>query len=320
MKKKTICFSLACYNEKDNIEKLAGDLLEICKNELQEYRCILQFIDNCSNDGTREKIRKLCEEHAEIRAILNAKNFPLTSGYYNIMQTEGTCTIALPCDFQVPLQLIPNLVKSWENGAKIVCLVKKSSEESKIMYRVRKLFYKLSNAASDTEILAGFSGYGLYDKAFLDICRSIDDSEVSFAQMVSTLGYDIDKLTYREQKRKHGKSKNTLWSLFDIAILRFTNSSNIGPRIATLAGFALGLISILIGLVYLILKIIFWESFSMGVAPLVFGVFFMGGIQLFFTGLIGEYVIKVNKRLMKRPLVVELERLNFEKSEGDEEE
>lgn len=316
--KKTICFSLACYNEVNNIEKLAEEILIICKNELSEYHCILQFIDNCSNDGTREILRDLCEKYKSVRAILNAKNFPMTSGYHNILETTGDCTIAIPCDFQVPLKFIKEMVKQWENGAKIVCLVKNSSEENSMMYRIRQLFYTLSNAASDTEILSGYAGYGLYDKEFLDICRNIHDSEASFVQMVSTLGYDLVKLPYREVKRKRGESKNNLWSLFDIAILRFTNASNVGPRIATLIGFFIGTVSIFMGFLYLILKLVLWSDFSIGVAPLVFGVFFMNGIQLFFIGLIGEYIIKINKRLMNRPLVVEEERLNF-KEENEKE-
>lgn len=312
MDKKTVCMSIPCYNEVDNVVPMAEGLMELFRDKLPQYQLRIQFIDNASNDGTVLKLRMLCQKYPQVRAILNAKNFPMTSGYYGMLQAEGDCTIAIPCDFQVPLDLIPELIKKWENGAKIVCLVKKGAEESGFMWKVRQLFYKLSNSFSDTTMIRNYNGCGLYDKTFMDLCRSIDDPVASFLQIVSTLGYDIETLEYVHEKRKSGKSKNNFLSLLNIAINRFTNASTVGPRIATIGGFVVGVICFLIGVIYLILKLIFWNNFVAGMAPILIGVFFMGAIQLFFIGLQGEYVMKANQRLMNRPLVVERERLNFE--------
>lgn len=310
--KKTICFSLPCYNEKDNVVPLAESIMSICQKELPDYNYILQFIDNCSTDGTKGLLEGLCAKYSQIRVIFNARNFPLTSGFYGILQTEGDCTIAIPTDFQVPLDVIPQLIKKWEAGAKIVCLIKESTQEKKIMWNIRQLFYKLSQKFSDSKVIPNYNGAGLYDKQFLDICRKINDPVASLAQMVSTLGWNVEELAYKEHKRRHGKSKNNFFTLFDIAILRFTNSSNLGPRIATLGGFFLSILSLVIGIIYFILKLLYWEQFPVGIFPLIFGVFFIGGAQLFFTGLVGEYVIKVNTRIMNRPLVVEEKRLGFD--------
>jgi polyisoprenyl-phosphate glycosyltransferase len=319
MSKKIVCLSIPCYNEKDNVVPMAEAVIQMFETELTQYDYIVQFIDNCSTDGTTQLLRELCRKNNKVRAILNARNFPKTSGYYGIMQSQGDCTIALPCDFQVPLNLIPQMLDKWENGSKIVCLMKTSSKENKLMWRVRKLFYYLSNRFSDTEILRGFTGSGLYDARFLDICRAIDDPVVSFTQMIVTLGYDIGYIYFQEQMRNAGKSKHSIFSLIDLAITRFINSSSVAPRYATLIGFFLAIISFLIGIVYLILKLIFWNQFPAGMVPVLLGVFFLGSIQLFFIGLIGEYVIIVNTRLMKRPLVVERERLNFSSNESESE-
>lgn len=312
---KTVCFSIPCYNEVDNVVPMAEELIKLFEDKLPQYRLRIQFIDNASNDGTQEKLRMLCKKYPQVRAILNAKNFPMTSGYHGILQSEGDCTIAIPCDFQVPLSMIPQLIRKWEDGAKIVCLVKKSADESGIMWHTRQLFYKLTSQFSDSVVIRNFNGCGLYDNAFLEVCRKIDDPVASFLQQVSSLGYDIEMLEYDHAKRKSGKSKNNLLSLINIAINRFVNASNIGPRIATIGGFITGAISFAIGCIYLVLKLVFWNRFAAGMAPVLIGVFFMGSLQLFFIGLIGEYLMKVNQRLMKRPLVVERERLNFDTAE-----
>ena len=318
--KKTICFSLPCYNEKDNVVPLAEAIMTICSEQLPEYNYILQFIDNCSTDGTRGLLQGLCAKYPQVRAIFNARNFPMTSGEYGILQTEGDCTIAIPTDFQVPLEVIPELVKKWEDGAKIVCLVKASSEEKKSMWSIRQLFYRLSDKLSDSKVVRNYNGCGLYDKRFLDICRKIDDPVPSVMSLVSTLGWNIEELPYAEKKRRTGKSKNNFFTLFDIAILRFITSSNMGPRIATLVGLLLSVFSVLVGCVYFVLKLLYWDQFPVGMFPLIFGVFFIGGVQLFFIGLIGEYVIKVNTRVMRRPLVVEDFRLNFDEKNKEEDE
>lgn len=316
MSKKIVCMSIPCYNEVDNVVPMAEQLMELFERELPQYRLRIQFIDNASNDGTQVKLRRLCEEYPQtVRAILNARNFPMTSGYYGMLQTEGDCTIAMPCDFQVPLSVIPQMIEKWENGAKIVCLVKKSAEESGLMWRVRQLFYRLTDKFSETPVIRNYNGSGLYDKKFMDVCRSIKDPVVSFLQIVSTLGYDVETLEYVHARRKSGRSKNNFLSLLNMAITRFTNASSVGPRIATIGGFLVGCVSFLVGVFYLIFKLLFWDIFPAGMAPVLIGVFFIGSVQLFFIGLLGEYVTKANQRLMDRPLVVERERLNFDVKE-----
>lgn len=317
MNKKTVCMSIPCYNEVNNVVPMAEGLMELFAEKLPQYRLRIQFIDNASTDGTQRKLRMLCEKYPQVRAILNARNFPMTSGYYGMLQAEGDCTIAIPCDFQVPLDTIPQLIEKWENGAKIVCLVKKSAEESGLMWRVRQLFYRLSDRFSETPIIRNYNGCGLYDRKFMDVCRNIKDPVVSFLQIVATLGYDVETLEYVHAKRKSGKSKNNFLSLFNMAITRFTNSSSVGPRIATIGGFLVGCVSFLIGIFYLVFKLLFWDIFPAGMAPVLIGVFFIGSVQLFFIGLLGEYVTKANQRLMDRPLVVERERLNFDVKEDE---
>ena len=318
--RKLVCISIPCYNEVNNVEPMAEELIKMFDEQLSRYRLQIQFIDNNSNDGTQDKIRQICAKHPQVRAILNARNFPMTSGYYGMLQAVGDCTVAIPCDFQVPLDTIPQMIDKWEKGAKIVCLVKQSADEIGLMWKIRQLFYKLSNRFSDVTMIRNYNGSGLYDKSFMDLCRRLDDPVVSFLQIVSTLGYDIEYQEYVHAKRRSGKSKNGPISLLNMAITRFTNSSTIGPRIATIVGFIIGFISILIGLIYLILKLVFWDRFDAGMAPIIIGVFFMGGIQLFFIGLLGEYILKANKRLMRRPLVIERERINFTEQETNQDE
>lgn len=310
--KKCIGISVPCYNEAQNVVPMAEGLVRLFEEDFPQYDYVVQFIDNCSTDGTRELLRGICKKHPKVRAILNVKNFPATSGYYGLLQAGGDCTIAIPCDFQVPLDTIPQMIAEWENGSKIVALVKKSSEEKKGMWGIRQLYYKLANKFSDVEIIRNFTGCGLFDKDFLDICRSIKDPAVSFMQQVSTYGYNMVKLPYVHANRKSGKSKNSLWQLLNLAVTRFTNASTLGPRIATIFGFLAAVICILVGLVYLVLKLMFWDMFPAGTAPMLIGMFFLGAIQLFFIGLVGEYVVKANIRLMNQPLVVEEERINFD--------
>lgn len=318
VKKKRIGISIPCYNEQGNVIPIAQEIVEIFKTKLPEYDYIIQFIDNNSTDQTRSLIRKLCEQYPDhVRAIFNAKNFPMTSGYHGILNAGGDCTISIPCDFQVPINLIVDMVKEWENGAKIVCLVKKESAENKLMWGIRQLYYKLANRFSDSEMLENFNGSGLYDKQFMDLCRQLDNSNVSFLQFISEYGYDMVKIQYTHEKRKSGKTKNNLISLINIAISRFVNSSTTSLRFATVIGAVAMIVLFCIAIVYLVLKLIYWNNFIAGIAPLLIGFFFISSLQLFFIGLLGEYVIRANKILHKRPLVIERERVNFKSEDED---
>lgn len=310
--KKLITVSLPCYNENENIEPLAEAIIEQFETFLPQYDYRLQFIDNCSTDGTRNILEKMCSENRKIRAIFNVRNFGGSSGYYGLMQAEGDCVITIPCDFQVPVDLIPKFVKEWEMGGKIVYAIKTSSEENRLMWCVRSLYYKLSQKFSDVNVIPHYTGAGLYDRSFLELCRKINDPVPSLRQIISTLGYNIHSVEFVQPKRKSGKSKSNLWTLLDTAINRFIHNTQMGPRFATLIGFFVSLVCALIAVVFLVLKLVFWQRFAAGIAPILIGIFFCSAVQLFFIGLIGEYIISINTRLMARPLVIEEKRINFE--------
>ena len=222
-------------------------------------------------------------------------------------------------DFQTPPELIPTLVREWEKGAKVVCAIRTGSKENWGMRTIRKLYYKLIDKFSDIEQLSGFTGFGCYDRKFLDICRKIDDPLPSFRGMVAEFGYKMVLVPFEQPKRKSGKSKNNFYTLFDIAMKNFTMYTKVGLRCATLLGFLIAGLSVLIGLVYLVMKCIWWSSFQAGIAPVLIGMFFLGAVQLVFIGFLGEYVMNINLRIMKRPLVIEERRLNFEEQEQREE-
>ena len=317
--KKNICFSIPCYNEEENVEPLVSEIIKIFQQpQLQKYNCSIEFIDNHSTDHTRQKLRNLCEKYPEnVKVIFNARNFGGVSNYYGLLQTRGECSIVLPCDFQVPLAIIPELISKWEAGAKIVCAVKESSNENHAMWGIRKLYYKLVKQFSNVEQIEHFTGSGLYDKSFITWLNALADPMPSLRGLVVEYGCGIEKIYYKEQKRRTGKSKQTFLSLFNVAIKNLVTYSQLLPHMATFVGFALSIFSVIVGVIYLILKLLYWNEFSGGIAPILFGVFFLGGIQLAFLGIIGEYLMLINQRLLNRPLVIEEERLNYSKNEEE---
>lgn len=216
------------------------------------------------------------------------------------------------CDFQDPIELIPKYLEAWEQGYKIVIGIKTSSKENPIMYRLRSMYYKMLRKFSDVEQIEHFTGSGLYDKSFVDVLRNLNDPTPFLRGIVAELGYKIKKIPYEQPNRRAGKTHNNFYTLYDAAMLSFTSYTKIGLRMATFLGGAIGAVSVIIALIYLILKLIFWNRFVAGVAPIAIGMFFLGGVQLFFLGLLGEYILSINKRIMNRPLVVEEERINFE--------
>jgi polyisoprenyl-phosphate glycosyltransferase len=317
MSQKRICFSLACFNELENVRELAMQIMEICDTQLPAYHYTLQFIDNCSTDGTQAELEKLCLEFPCIRAIFNARNFKGPSGYYGLMQCDGDCMISLPTDFQIPLSIIPELVHQWESGRKIVCAIKPKSKENAIMRGFRQMYYALIKRFSSVEQISNFTGAGLYDSEFLDFCRSLNDPAPSMRGIVAEFGYDVGFVSYVEQKRKHGKSKNNFFSLFDLAMRNFTTYTSVIPRMATFSGLAIGGFSFIIAIYYLVMKLRFWKTFQAGMAPLVIGLFFFSGTILIFIGLIGEYLLSINTRIIARPLVIERKRVGFHSDEGN---
>ncbi len=313
---KKISVLVPCYNEEENVVPLSEAIIEQFTKELPSYDYELVFIDNDSSDTTRVKLRKLCKENKKIKAIFNAKNFgQFNSPYYGMLQTTGDCTICMCCDFQDPPEMIPKLVKEWEDGAKIVSAIKTKSKENKLMRFFRTCYYKLIKKMSNVEQIEHFTGFGLYDKDFIEVLRDLKDPTPFLRGIVAELGFKRKDIPYEQQKRRAGKTHNNWYSLYDAAMLSFTSYTKVGLRVATIGGFIIGFISFIIAIVYLVLKLVNWDNFAMGNAPIVIGVFVLGGIELFFIGLLGEYIMSINNRVMKRPLVIEEERINFEEEE-----
>ena len=309
---KKISILVPCYNEEENVIPLSNALVEMLQRDLPAYDYEIVFIDNCSKDSTRDKLRVICRKNPKIKAVLNAKNFgQFNSPYYGMLQTTGDCVVLMCCDFQDPIEMVPEFVKSWEEGYKIVSAIKTTSKENKIMRFLRSCYYKLIKKMSDVEQIEHFTGFGLYDSSFIEVLRELDDPTPFLRGIVAELGYKRKNIAYEQQKRRAGKTHNNWYSLYDAAMLSFTSYTKIGLRIATIGGFLCAGISFVIAIIYLLYKLTHWYSFSAGVAPLIIGLFMMGGIQLFFVGLLGEYIMSINTRVMKRPLVVEEERINF---------
>lgn len=310
---KKISVILPTYNEEDNVIPLSKEIVNIFNNELNNYDYEIIFTDNNSIDSTREKIISLCQENKNIKAIFNAKNFGQFRSPFNAMiNANGDCVILMVSDFQDPPKIIVDFVREWESGYKIVIGIKNKSKENLIIRFIRNLYYKLMKYISDIEHIEHFTGTGLYDKSFIKTISVLDDPDPYIRGIVSELGYKIKKINYEKQNRKAGKSKNNFFTLYNIAMISITNYSKIVLRLATMIGFLFSFLSFIFGLIYFIYKIIYWHSFNVGIAPLILGVFFIGSIQLFFLGLIGEYIVNINDRLMKRPLVIEEKRINFD--------
>lgn len=309
---KLISVLIPCYNEEENVIPISEAIVDIFNKELPQYDYELVFIENCSNDSTRDKLRLICEKNSKIKAILNAKNFgQFNSPFHGLLQTSGECTISMCCDFQDPVEMIPKFVKEWEDGYKIVCGIKATSKENRFVYFLRSVYYKMIKKMSSVEQIEHFTGFGLYDKSFINVLRNLDDSTPFLRGIVAELGYKRKDLKYEQAKRRAGKTHNNWYSLYDAAMLSFTSYTKIGMRIATILGFLMSGISLVIALIYTILKLIYWDKFAAGMTPILIGIFLFGSVQLFFIGLLGEYIMNINMRIMKRPLVVEEERINF---------
>ena len=317
---KTISIVVPCYNEEENVQAMADALRETFKKDLPAYRYEILFIDNDSKDRTREIIRKLCAEDKGIKGIFNAKNFgQARSPVYGMKQAYGDCVVRMCADFQDPVDMIPQFVREWEKGTKIVIGVKSASKERRGMYLVRECYYRLINKITDIDHIDQFTGFGLYDRKFVDVVRDLHDPMPYLRGIIAELGFDYKAIEYTQPKRRAGKSKNNFYSLYDYAMIGITSYSKVVMRLATFAGFIIGGLSLVAAVVYLVLKLMYWDRFSAGVAPMVIGMFFLGALQLFFIGLLGEYVLSINTRVLDRPLVVEEERLNFDEPEEDEE-
>lgn len=318
--RKKISVVIPTYNEEANVIPLADAIVGVLTGELAEYDYEIIFIDNHSKDSTQIKLRQLCRENKRIKAIFNARNFgQMRSPVHGLKQATGDCVIRMCADFQDPVEMIVQFVREWEQGHKIVIGVKKASKEKRIMYWIRACYYKLIRKITDIDHIEQFTGFGLYDKAFVDVVRSLHDPMPYLRGIIAELGFDYKAIPYVQQKRRAGKSKNNFYTLYDYAMVGITSYSKVVMRLATFLGFSVAALSFLAGIFYLVLKIMYWDRFSAGIAPMLIGIFFLGALQLFFIGFLGEYVLSINTRVLDRPLVVEEERLNFEKGEGKQE-
>lgn len=314
MDKKTISILIPCYNEQENVVPMSEALRTLFREELAAYNYEIVFIDNDSTDNTRPLLRTICAGDRHIKAIFNAKNFgQFNSPYYGLMQTTGDCVILLCCDFQDPPELIPEMIHNWEQGYKIVVMQKTQSEENSLMYFLRSCYYKSIRKISDVEQIEHFTGFGLYDRSFVEVMRNLKDPTPFLRGIVAELGYKIIIVPYTQAQRRAGKTHNNFYTLYDAAMLSFTAYTKIGLRLATFLGFGVAMLSVVIALVYLVAKLVFWDRFSAGSAPILIGMFFLGAVILIFLGLMGEYILSINQRLMNRPLVVEEERINFDR-------
>lgn len=300
-----------CYNEQENV----AILYEQVKQQfelLPNYKYEHIFIDNCSTDNTVNILKEIAEKDKNVKIIINSRNFGhIRSPYYGMLQAKGDAVISLVSDLQDPPELIPELIKKWEEGFKIVCGVKRTSEENFLFFRLRKMYYGLVTKLSEVPLIKNFTGFGLYDQVVIEQLREVKDNYPYFRGLICEIGFEKALIEYNQPVRKRGITKNNFFTLYDIAMLGITSHSKLPLRLATMFGFITAFLSLIAAIIYLILKIINWYSMPMGQAPLVIGVFFFASVQLIFIGIIGEYIGNIHTHVMNRPLVVEKERINF---------
>lgn len=311
---KKISIMIPCFNEAENVELMSQSVINVMEEKLPQYDYEILFIDNASTDGTRDIIERICEKNKKIKAIFNVTNFgQFNSPFYGLCQTTGDCTIPLCCDFQDPVELIPVFVKEWEEGHKVICGVKSSSKEPGILYFLRTCYYKIIRNMSNVKMIEHFTGFGLYDKTFISLLKQLNDPIPFVRGIVAEygMGFNMIEIEYEQPTRRAGKTKNNFYTLYDAAMLSVTSYTKIGLRLATFLGFGCSAASFIVAIAYTVMKFLNWDGFSAGIAPMMIGVFLIGGIQLFFIGIIGEYILNINTRVINRPIVVEEKRINF---------
>jgi len=300
-----------CYNEETNVEELYTRIKATIA-PITKYRFEIIFIDNHSTDDTVAKLKRLASFDSMVKVIVNARNFGhIRSPYYGILQSRGLATIYLASDLQDPPEIIPQFIQHWEEGYKLVMATKPASEGAAWIHMLRKAYYRFLDGISDVTLLADSTGFGLYDRVVLDHLRQIDDPYPYLRGLICDLGYEIKTVPFTQPRRLRGVSKNNFYTLYDIAMLGIVSHSKVPIRIAAFTGFLLGLASVVTAIVFLALKLIYWESFPLGVAPVVVGLFFLMGVQMLFIGILGEYIGSIHTYVQRRPVVVEEERVNF---------
>ena len=307
---KTISIVTPCFNEAENVEELYSRIQITLKAMPFNYEHI--FIDNSSTDETVDLLKAIASKDKRVKIIVNSRNFGhIRSPYYGLLQAAGDAVIILASDLQDPPELIPEFIHKWEQGYKVVIGVKTRSEEFGLFYFLRSLYYRILRNLSDVRLIDNYTGFGLYDQHVIEILRTINDPYPYFRGLIADIGFEMAEISFTQPRRKRGLTKNNFYTLYDMAMLGVTNYTKIPLRLATMFGFFSAVVSFVIGLAYLIYKLIFWYQFSLGSVPLVIGLFFLGSIQLLFLGIVGEYIGAIYTQVMHRPLVIEKERINF---------
>ena len=301
-----------CYNEEENIHECYEQVKKVFA-EVGRYRYEHVFIDNASKDGTVAILREIAAKDKNVKVIVNARNFGhIRSGYHAMLHAQGDAVISLVSDLQDPPELIKDFIAKWEQGYLVVMGVKSNSEESAVFFAIRKSYYELVSRLAEIELVKNATGFGLYDKRLIQILGEVADPYPYFRGLVSEIGFPIAKIPYLQPVRKRGITSNNFYRLYDMAMLGITNHSKVPLRLATMLGFAVSLVSLCVAFGFFVFKLLYWDSFKLGIAPIEIGLFFFGSVQLFFIGILGEYIGAIYTQVQKRPLVVELERINFD--------
>ncbi len=301
-----------CYNEEENLPELHRRVTAVM-SRFQQYDYEILWEDNKSTDGTRDVIRGICAADKHVKAIFNSANFGHVRSPYNAMlSASGDAVVCLCADLQETPELIADFIRAWEGGAKIVCGVKPKSRENPLMFLVRRCYYKLIKACSDTPQIENFTGFGLYDRCVVEALRRFNEPYPYLRGLIAEVGFTRVEIPYEQQARLHGKTHNNVFTLYDLAMTGFVNHTKMPLRLAALAGFALSGLSLLAAIVYFVYKLVYWDSFSLGMAPVAIGLFFFASVQLVFIGIIGEYVGAIWTQVKNKPLVIEEERINFD--------
>ncbi len=310
--RKLISIVTPCYNEEDNVEELHTQIVEIMSG-FPEYDFEHIYIDNASTDRTIPLLRQLAAQDKRVKVILNTRNFGhIRSPFHGLLQARGDAVVYMVSDLQDPPDLITEFINKWKAGNKIVIGIKNRSEESKLFFLLRSTYYRILKKLSEVPLFEDFTGFGLYDQKIIEILRKIDDPYPYLRGLIADISCDVVKINYIQPARKRGITKNNFLTLFDMAMLGFTNNTKIPLRVAIFLGFIIATISFFVGLFYLSYKLFNWQDFSLGLAPLVVGMFFLGGVQLLFLGIIGEYIGAIYTQVQRRPRVIEKERINFD--------
>lgn len=313
---KKISIVTGCYNEHGNIQELYDRLILVFR-QFPDYTYEIIVADNCSTDGTRDLLREIASRDISLKVIFNSNNFgPIRSGYNAFLHATGDAVVLMSADLQDPPEIVAEFIRKWEEGYQVVAGVKSGTQESLLVSALRRAYYKLLSKFSETEhVIQGFTGFGLYDRKFMDAVRKFHDPVPYFRGFVGEIGFRRAEVEFTQPQRKHGRSKHSFISLYSYAITGFVNHSKLPLRLATLSGFCLAGLNLFVAFVYLVYKLIYWDTFSVGIAPIVIGLFFFSAVQLIFIGIVGEYIGEILTQVKNRPLAIVDETINFDRFE-----